>query len=70
MSKLACVISTIAFAAATSTATAGGTGWGCRTCGYSNGAEATGVALRGAAETVAAIVLPSGETIDLRSRSR
>jgi hypothetical protein len=44
MSKLAFVIATAAFTAATSAASAGGFGWGCRTCGYSNGTDLTGIA--------------------------
>ena len=46
-----------------------GTGWGCRTCGYSNGTQLTGLkAPSGQASLApASITLTSGGTIDLRS---
>jgi hypothetical protein len=44
------------------------TGWGCRTCGYSNGPQLTGVGGRAASIPLAAgtVTLPSGETLVLR----
>jgi hypothetical protein len=52
MRKLALVIFTVAFAAGTSAASAGGTGWSCRTCGFSNGASFNGLALNGEASSL------------------
>ena len=49
-------------AAAVSTASADGTGWACRGCGFSNGTQLTGVVPCGAsAGTVSAVILPPGK---------
>ena len=53
--------------AATSIAQAGGSGWSCRTCGFSNGTELTGLALTdfgAAAPLVATVVLPPAEPVE------
>lgn len=49
---------TLASAAA---AQASGTGWSCRTCGFSNGTQLTGLTLDVSGGTVAAVVLPRSE---------
>ena len=41
-------------------------GWGCHTCGFKNGAQLTGLAFRSAFAGTVAVVLPSGEVLDLR----
>jgi hypothetical protein len=69
MTKLSVIIAAVAFGAATSAASAGGFGWDCRGCGYSNGTEFTGVALNGNALTKASppvvktVILRSGEML-------
>ena len=49
---------------------AGGTGWSCRTCGFSNGTSFTGVVAETTAQpgrnTATAVILPSGDIVDLR----
>jgi hypothetical protein len=55
-----------ALIAAASTAAAGGSGWGCQTCGYSNGPELTGIAAPGGLTgAISAVVLPSAEAVVL-----
>ena len=60
-------LAVVALGSAVSTADASGSGWGCRTCTITNGTQLTGIALgKASTGTVSAVILPSGEILDLR----
>lgn len=66
MTKIAFIGFVLALCGAASTASAGGSGWGCRTCGYSNGTQLTGLAVDASGKPAAAIILASSAMIDAR----
>jgi tetrahydromethanopterin S-methyltransferase subunit D len=62
------VLLTLAFVlAGAAAAHASGTGWSCRTCGWSNGTQLTGLATEKPVQSnmASAVILPTGEILNL-----